>query len=197
MIKSLPAMQETRDQSLGREDSLEKGMATHTSILARRIPWTEELGGLQSLGSRKESDTTERVSLSMFWTFYWLHFRLCELKTDAQTFSVDSLGISIPFYISASSLSSPRLLIHISFISSIFSPHPSRLPSTNVPFSIENFLCLLTLILMLGIKRRPLKRAVWNGAGRGGDGGGAGNPKGTGWDLALSLVMPLEAGANY
>ena len=53
MVKSLPAMQETRDQSLGREDSLEKGMATHTSILARRIPWTEELGGLQSMGSER------------------------------------------------------------------------------------------------------------------------------------------------
>ena len=65
-VKNLPAMQEIWVCSLGREDSLEKGMATHTSILARRIPWTEELGGLQSLGSRKESDTTERVSLSMF-----------------------------------------------------------------------------------------------------------------------------------
>ena len=53
MVKSLPAMQETWDQSLGQEDSLEKGMATHTSILARRIPWTEDPGGLQSVGSRK------------------------------------------------------------------------------------------------------------------------------------------------
>ena len=49
MLKNLPAMQETQVQSLGREDALEKGMATH-SILAWRIPWTDEPGGLQSLG---------------------------------------------------------------------------------------------------------------------------------------------------
>ena len=53
MIKNLPAMQETRVQSLGHEDPLEKGMATHCSILAWRIPWTEEPGGLQSMGSQK------------------------------------------------------------------------------------------------------------------------------------------------
>ena len=48
-IKNLPAMQKTQVQFLGREDPLEKGMATHSSILAWRIPWTEEPGGLQSL----------------------------------------------------------------------------------------------------------------------------------------------------
>jgi len=47
MVKNLPAMQETWVQSLGWEDSLEKRMATHSSILAWRIPWTEELGGSQ------------------------------------------------------------------------------------------------------------------------------------------------------
>ena len=46
MVKNLPAMQETRVQSLGREDPLENGMATHSSILAWEIPWTEEPGGL-------------------------------------------------------------------------------------------------------------------------------------------------------
>ena len=50
MVKNLPAVQETQVQSLGREDSLEKGMATHFSILAWRIPWTEQLGELQSMG---------------------------------------------------------------------------------------------------------------------------------------------------
>ena len=45
MVKNLPAMQETRVQSLGREDPLEKGMATHCSIIAWEIPWTEESGG--------------------------------------------------------------------------------------------------------------------------------------------------------
>ena len=50
MVKHLPAMQETRVQSLGLEDPLEKEMATHSSILAWRIPWTEEPGRLQSMG---------------------------------------------------------------------------------------------------------------------------------------------------
>ena len=50
MVKNLPAMQETQVQSLGPEDLLEKGMATHPSILAWRIPWPEEPGGLQFMG---------------------------------------------------------------------------------------------------------------------------------------------------
>ena len=49
MVKNLPAMQETRVWSLGQEETLEKEMATHPSIIAWRIPWTEEPGGLQSL----------------------------------------------------------------------------------------------------------------------------------------------------
>ena len=53
MVKSLPAMQETRVQPLCWEDSLEKGMATHSSVFAWRIPWTEEPGGLQSMGSHR------------------------------------------------------------------------------------------------------------------------------------------------
>ena len=51
MEKNLPTMQKSQVQSLGREDPLEKRMATHSSILAWRIPWTEEPGGLQSIGS--------------------------------------------------------------------------------------------------------------------------------------------------
>ena len=57
-LKRLPAMRETWVQSLGWKDPLEKEMATHSSILAWRIPWMEEVGGLQSMG-HKESDTTE------------------------------------------------------------------------------------------------------------------------------------------
>ena len=53
MIKHLPAMQETHLTSLGQEDSLKKGMATHSSILAWRIPWTEEPSGLHSMGSQR------------------------------------------------------------------------------------------------------------------------------------------------
>ena len=51
-LKHLPATQETWVRSLGREDPLEKKMATHSSILAWRIPWTEESGGLQSMGGK-------------------------------------------------------------------------------------------------------------------------------------------------
>ena len=56
MVKNLPAKQETWVQSLCQEDPLEKEMATHSCILAWKIPWTEEPGGLQSIGSQ-ESDT--------------------------------------------------------------------------------------------------------------------------------------------
>ena len=55
MVKNPPAMQETWVQSLGREDILEKEMATHSSILAWKIPWIEELGGLQVQGVAKSS----------------------------------------------------------------------------------------------------------------------------------------------
>ena len=67
-IKNLPTRQETRVPSLGPEDPLEKGMAIHSSILAREIPWTEEPGGLQSTGSQKSqtqlSTPTEIVYIS-------------------------------------------------------------------------------------------------------------------------------------
>ena len=53
MVKNLPALQETWVQSLSWEDPLEKEMATHTSILARRIPWWEEPGRLQSMGWKR------------------------------------------------------------------------------------------------------------------------------------------------
>ena len=65
MVENLPAMQETQEtrvQPLGQEDSLKKERATHSSILAWTIPWTEEPGGLQSLG-HKELDTTEGLTL--------------------------------------------------------------------------------------------------------------------------------------
>ena len=52
-VKNLPAMQEIQVQSLGWDDPLEKGMAAHSSVLAWRVPWTEEPGGLQSIGSQR------------------------------------------------------------------------------------------------------------------------------------------------
>ena len=64
-LKRLPAMWATWVRSLGQEDPLDKEMATHSSILAWRILWTEELGGLQSTGC-KESDTTERLHFHQY-----------------------------------------------------------------------------------------------------------------------------------
>ena len=59
MVKNLPEMQETWVQSLGWENPLEKGKATHSSILAWRNPWTEEPGGLQSMGSQSGTQLNE------------------------------------------------------------------------------------------------------------------------------------------
>ena len=56
MVKRMPTMQETWVRSLGREDPLEKEMATHSSTLAWKIPWTEEPGRLQSMGSQRVGD---------------------------------------------------------------------------------------------------------------------------------------------
>ena len=61
-VKNLPAMQQTWVQSLGQEDPLEKEVASHSCVLAWRISWTEEPGGLQSFG-HKELDTTEQLTL--------------------------------------------------------------------------------------------------------------------------------------
>ena len=63
MVKRLLTMRETQVQSLGWEDPLEKEMAIHSSVLAWKIPWMEECGGLQSTG-HKESDTTVHFHLS-------------------------------------------------------------------------------------------------------------------------------------
>ena len=66
MVKNLPAMPETWIGSLGLEDSLEKEMATHSSILAWRIPWTEEPGSLQSMGSQRvRHDRVTNIFTSM------------------------------------------------------------------------------------------------------------------------------------
>ena len=63
MVKNVPAMQETWGQSLGREDPLERRVATHSSIPAWKIPWTEEPGGLQSTGSQRVRHNREQFSL--------------------------------------------------------------------------------------------------------------------------------------
>ena len=59
LVKNLPAMQETQVLFLGQEDTLEEGMATHSSLLAWRTPWTEEPGGLQAMGSQSQMQLSD------------------------------------------------------------------------------------------------------------------------------------------
>ena len=74
--KNLPVIQETWIWSLGQDDPLEKGLATHSSILAWRIPWTEETGGLQSMGSQRVGHnlvTEQQQSAFKFFCYCILH----------------------------------------------------------------------------------------------------------------------------
>ena len=80
MVKNLPVMRETWVRSLGWEDPLEKGMATHSSILAWRIPWSEKPGRLQSMGSQRVGHNWVTLSLSLTHT----HTR----TQDANTISI-------------------------------------------------------------------------------------------------------------
>ena len=67
MVKNLPAVQETRVRSLGWEDPLEKGMATHSIILAGRIPWTEQPVGLRSTGSQRVGHNWASYTFTSTW----------------------------------------------------------------------------------------------------------------------------------
>ena len=89
MVKNLPAMQETVP-SLGREEPLEKGMASHSSILAWRIPWTEEPGGLQSMGSLRV-DTTEWLTLAL--SFSHLLYPPCVFQSQG---SLQAVSHTVP-----------------------------------------------------------------------------------------------------
>ena len=77
MVKRLPAMRKTWVQSLGQEDSLEKEMATHSSTLVWKIPWTEKPGRLQSMGSQS------RTQLSDF-TFTFITLKILWKTTDTK-----------------------------------------------------------------------------------------------------------------
>ena len=71
IVKNLPAVQETQVLSLGQEDPLEKGMATHSSILAWTIPWIEEPGRLQSMRLQRARHKIEWLTLSLrIWTIF-------------------------------------------------------------------------------------------------------------------------------
>ena len=83
MVKNLPATQKTWVQSLGPEGLLQKGMATHSSILAWRSPWTEEHGSLQAMGSQRvEHDWV--TNTSSCWGGQALELRLCNCSAQAQ-----------------------------------------------------------------------------------------------------------------
>ena len=79
MVKNVPAMWGSQVQSLGWEDPLEKGKATHSSILAWRIPWREEPGGLQTR-DLKESDTSEQLNTVTVLCDYDKMCCICDLK---------------------------------------------------------------------------------------------------------------------
>ena len=85
MVKNLPALQETRVWSLGGEDPLEKGMAAHSSILVWRIPWTEEPGRLQSMGS-------QRIGHGWVTNTGKLYFNILYLKNQVQLLCMSSRG---------------------------------------------------------------------------------------------------------
>ena len=96
MIKTVPAVPKTRIQYLDQEDPLEKGMATHFSILAWRIPWTEEPGGLQSTGSQKAGHNwvTKRISTLLL---YATNFRMaCYAAVDNQGSLTQAWAIPCP-----------------------------------------------------------------------------------------------------
>ena len=86
-VKNLPAVEETRVQSLSWEDPLEKEIATHSSILAWRIPWTEEAGRLQSLGLQ-ESDMAEQLSTAHIFLIDMSIQVLCSFKNCVCLFVV-------------------------------------------------------------------------------------------------------------
>ena len=98
MVKRLPAMQETQVRSLGGEDLLEKEMATHSSTLAWRIPWTEEPGRLQSMGSQRVGHT-ERLHFHFHLS---LHVTLSLLVSVSLSLSLfcppPSVLISVSLY---------------------------------------------------------------------------------------------------
>ena len=97
MIKNLSSMRETWVRSLGQEDPLEKGMATYSSILSWRIPWTEEPGRLQSMGSQRIGHDWATNTLTVCTSHCRPYFPLCALRTGTgrQHASGSSTGLTI------------------------------------------------------------------------------------------------------
>ena len=93
-VKNLPAMQEIWIQTLGKENFLEKGMATHCSILAWRIPWKEESNRLQSMGSQRVGHDLatkhQNCLIEFFIVYVFYECLLCYLKSESISLSVES-----------------------------------------------------------------------------------------------------------
>ena len=136
-------MWETWVRSLGREDPLEKEMATHSSILAWRIPWTEELGGLQSMG-RKESDTTER-----------LHFHLTGSILESWRFRVHAQGTATNSGLGASG----PLCLH--FTASLFYWRPDAPALTARSAWVQPLLPWLLLLLLSRFSHVWFSATLW------------------------------------
>ena len=93
MVKNLPALQETQVRSLGWEDPLEREVATHSSILAWKIPWTEKTGKLQSMELQK-SQTGLSDWTKLNWVTWWLKEFTCNAAYAGDTSSIPGLGRS-------------------------------------------------------------------------------------------------------
>ena len=110
MVKNLPAMWEARVQLLGWEDPLEKGMATHSGILTWRIPWTEEPGGLQSIGLERlltyQNNLHLKFSVSLFLVclLFFFNLRLTEKSANSlqSSFFLNHLRLSCQHDVSSS-----------------------------------------------------------------------------------------------
>ena len=80
MVKSPPAMQKSQVRSLSWEDPLEEGMATHSSVLAWRIPWTEEPGGLRPMGSQKARHSRATNTLTSLFSHGFININRCAVS---------------------------------------------------------------------------------------------------------------------
>jgi len=135
-------MQETWVQSLGQEDPLEKGMAIHSNILARGIPWTEEPGGLQSMGLRKSRTWLSRHTINYITIGKYLHslyphtlvLNICKNIPAFLCLVVPEISFQLPFFLSFSLFSVHTL--GFKFKSKIvkFVPIPSRGKSRQAMF---------------------------------------------------------------
>ena len=81
MVKTVPAVRETQFRPLAREDPLEKGMTTHSSVLALRIPWIEEPGGLEFVGSQRVRHNWATNSIILYQTHTYIHTRFSAVTT--------------------------------------------------------------------------------------------------------------------